>query len=132
MIQFPGKRLSLRGARVVRTTFAALGAAAPLLFAVSPPAYAQAGAWPMFGQNASNTASINTAAMKNVQRLAPKWVFTTGGEVSARPAVVDNVLYVPDWGGNLWAVDAKKGKAIWGHKLSDYGLPANTNSRTSP
>ncbi len=133
MIQIVGKNLSQRGLRCWRRTIATLGTVLPVLMLMgSPTAHAQSGAWPMFGQNASNTASNNTATLKNAARLATKWTFTTGGEVSARPSVVDNVVYVPDWGGNLWALDAKKGTAIWSHQFSDYGLPANTNSRTSP
>ncbi len=92
------------------------------------------GDWPMFGQNPANTAngaqtSITTG---NVRRLAPKWTFTTGGDVSARAAVVDGVVYFPDWGGNLYAVNADSGQLIWSHQLSDYGLAAGTVSRTSP
>ena len=133
MIQIAGKNLSQHGLRCWRRTIAALGTVLPVLMLMGlPTAHAQSGAWPMFGQNAANTASNNTATLKNAARLAKKWTFTTGGEVSARPSVVDNVVYVPDWGGNLWALDAKKGTAIWGHKFSDYGLPANTNSRASP
>ena len=64
--------------------------------------------------------------------LAPKWVAPTGGDVSARAAVVDGVVYFPDWGGNVWALDAKTSKVIWQHQLSDYGFPAGTISRTSP
>ena len=91
--------------------------------------------WPMFGQNLQNTAS-NAGERKistlNVTTLAPKWVKETGGDVSARAAVVDGVVYFPDWGGNVWALDAKTGARIWQHQLSDYGLPAGTISRTSP
>lgn len=88
--------------------------------------------WPMFGQNLQNTASARPGSIEDVPKLAVKWAFTTGGEVSARAAVVDGVAYFPDWGGNLWAVKTNKGTKVWGHQLSDYGLPANTHSRTSP
>jgi polyvinyl alcohol dehydrogenase (cytochrome) len=88
--------------------------------------------WPMFGQNLQNTAAAPTKSIKDVSRLAPKWTFTTGGDVSARAAVVGGVAYFPDWGGNLWAVNASTGTQVWGHQLSDYGLPANTRSGTSP
>lgn len=91
--------------------------------------------WPMFGQNDQNTASNDEErkiSTSNVATLAPKWVATTGGDVSARAAVVDRVVYFPDWGGNLWALDAATGAVIWQHQLSDYGLPAGTVSRTSP
>jgi polyvinyl alcohol dehydrogenase (cytochrome) len=52
--------------------------------------------------------------------------------VSARAAVANGVAYFPDWGGNLWAVNANNGKLVWSHQLSDYGLLAHTNSRTTP
>lgn len=91
--------------------------------------------WPMFGQNTANTASNGGycgISVKNVASLTTKWTVTTGGDVSARAAVVNGMAYFPDWGGNLWAVDARSGKVIWSHQLSDYGLAAKTVSRTSP
>ncbi len=88
--------------------------------------------WPMFGQNVHNTASVSDGALRDVGKLKVKWAFTTGGDVSARAAVVDGRAYFPDWGGNLWAVDVRNGSKAWGHQLSDYGLPADTHSRTSP
>jgi polyvinyl alcohol dehydrogenase (cytochrome) len=91
--------------------------------------------WPMFGQNTANTASNSletSISAKNVNKLEAKWTFTTGGDVTARAAVVDDVAYFPDWAGNLFAVRASNGKLIWSHQLSDYGLPAGTVSRTSP
>lgn len=90
--------------------------------------------WPMFGQNPANTATNteNNISTKNASSLKMKWVVTTGGDVSARAAVVNGVAYFPDWGGNLWAVSAGNGNVIWSHQLSDYGLAAGTVSRTSP
>ena len=115
---------------------AAFGALLPalVLMAVHPTSAAGESSddWPMFGQNLQNTAATGANSGKDVKQLKPKWIFTTGGDVSARAAVVDGVAYFPDWGGNLWAVNAKKGTQVWGHQLSDYGLPANTHSRTSP
>lgn len=87
--------------------------------------------WPMFGQNLQNTAYARDG-VKDVARLRVKWTFTTGGDVSARAAVVGKVAYFPDWGGNLWAVDAKKGTKVWGRKFTDYGLSASNQSRTTP
>ncbi|MBV8118720.1 MAG: PQQ-binding-like beta-propeller repeat protein [Alphaproteobacteria bacterium] len=112
---------------------------------LSGAAYADKGVfgaeWPMFGQNYQNTASNDTErkiSPSNVATLSPKWVATTGGDVSARAAVVNGVVYFPDWGvpptgpGNLWALNADTGAVVWHHQLTDYGLPANTVSRTSP
>lgn len=91
----------------------------------------------MFGQNPANTAFNSTEATispKNAGHLATKWTLTTGGDVSARAAVVGGVVYVPDWGGNLWAVNANNGKLIWSVQLSSYfGAAAGSiKSRTSP
>lgn len=125
----PGKKSPMRrfGAAFVLAT-----AAGALLIAnnVPPPSD-----WPMFGQNLANTATNATEATispKNVAHLLPKWTFTTGGDVSARAAVVGGIAYFPDWGGNIWAVNAGSGKKVWGHQLSDYGLAPGTVSRTSP
>ena len=93
------------------------------------------GDWPMFGQNTANTASNSQGgaiSANNVNQLQPKWTFTTGGDVTARAAVVNDVAYFPDWAGNLYAVCASNGNLIWSHQLSDYGLAAGTISRTSP
>lgn len=95
--------------------------------------------WPNFGQNASNTAynpSENTLSTKNVYQLKAKWTYTTSGDVSARAAVVNGIVYFPDWGGNITAVNASSGKMMWAHQLTDYlGLSPTggaIHSRTSP
>lgn len=88
--------------------------------------------WPMFGQNLQNTAAAGSQRPIDASKLAVKWVATMKGEVSARAAVVDGVVYVPDWGGQLWALNAATGAVVWSRALSDFGLPAGTNSRTSP
>jgi polyvinyl alcohol dehydrogenase (cytochrome) len=102
--------------------------------AQGPPNFAWFADWPMFGQNPSNTANAQAAGIPsgNVKNLKTKWTFTTGGDVSARAAVVNGVAYFPDWAGNLFAVDANSGKLIWSHQISDYGLAKGTVSRTSP
>jgi polyvinyl alcohol dehydrogenase (cytochrome) len=89
--------------------------------------------WPSFGQNVSNTASVSSSIKtSNVHTLKPKWTFTTGGDVSARAAVVGGVAYFPDWAGNIYAVNASTGALVWSNQLSAYGLAAGTVSRTSP
>src|ERR1700760_3572575 len=91
--------------------------------------------WTMFGgsvENQSSTVGETSITPKNVSQLKVKWVAKTGGDVSAKAAVVNGVVYFPDWGGNIWALNAKTGKALWHRQLSSYGLPAHTVSRTSP
>ncbi|MCW2606921.1 MAG: hypothetical protein JWO60_1614 [Frankiales bacterium] len=97
--------------------------------------------WPMFGQNINNTAAAGSSPINtsNVRSLVPRWTFTTGGDVSARAAVVHNVAYVPDWSGHLYAVRTGSGKLLWSRDLlRDYlpgvfsPAPAKVVSRTSP
>lgn len=68
----------------------------------------------------------------DVASLAPKWVFTTHGDVSADPAVVGGAIYFPDWGGYLNKVDAKTGNLIWERQVSSYDGIAGGVSRTGP
>lgn len=91
--------------------------------------------WPMAGQNIQNTRSAaheRTIGLNNVSQLAPRWSLDTDGEVTATPTVADGVVYVPDFGGTLWAVDATTGKAKWHRKVSEYSGVPNDASRTSP
>jgi polyvinyl alcohol dehydrogenase (cytochrome) len=112
-----------------------LSAVLCLALAASAPRYGAAADWPMFGQDLANTAnneSETVISRQNASHLKPKWIATTGGDVSARPAVVGGVVYFPDWGGNLQALNAATGSVLWRTQLSTYGLPANTIARSSP
>jgi len=69
----------------------------------------------------------------NAANLAVKWTFPTHGNVSATPTVANGVVYFPDWGGYLNAVDAQTGNLIWQRQISSYsGETAGAVSRTSP
>ncbi len=68
----------------------------------------------------------------NVHSLTVKWVFTTGGDVSATPTVSGNTVFFPDWAGNLFAVNKKTGQLVWAHQISDYDGVSGAMSRTSP
>jgi polyvinyl alcohol dehydrogenase (cytochrome) len=95
----------------------------------------QSGEWRIAGQNLSNSWSQpaeHSISPANVNGLAPKWVFTTGGDVSATPTVDGNAVYFPDWGGNLFAVEKDTGRLIWSHKISDYDGVEGAISRVSP
>ncbi len=92
-------------------------------------------AWRFWGGDLRNTHAseaereINSA---DVGLLAPKWVFTTAGNVSATPTVECGSVYVPDWGGYLYRLDAATGKAIWSHRISEYTGNSASISRSSP
>src|SRR5260370_19708629 len=91
--------------------------------------------WRVAGENLRNTGSKrgeHLISPANVNRLSPKWVFTTGGDVSATPTVADDAVYFPDWGGNLFAVKKNDGHLIWSHKISDYNGVVGSVSRVSP
>src|ERR1700756_1593938 len=91
--------------------------------------------WRIAGQNLSNTWSQpaeHSISPANVKRLKPKWVFTTGGDVSATPTVAGDAVYFPDWAGNLFAVNKNTGRVIWSRKISDYDGVPGAISRVSP
>ena len=95
----------------------------------------QSGQWRIAGQNLSNTRSQpaeHSISPANVNDLTPKWVFTTGGDVSATPTVDGNAIYFPDWAGNLFAVEKDSGRLIWSHKISEYDGVEGAVSRVSP
>jgi polyvinyl alcohol dehydrogenase (cytochrome) len=89
----------------------------------------------MIGHDSTNTRNQpfeRAIGPANVHRLAPKWVATTAGDVSATPAVVGGAVYFGDFGGMLWKLDAETGRMIWSHLVSDYtGIPGDI-ARTSP
>jgi polyvinyl alcohol dehydrogenase (cytochrome) len=95
----------------------------------------RSGQWRIAGQNLNNTWSQpaeHSISPTNVQGLKPKWVFTTGGDVSATPTVDGDAVYFPDWGGNLFAVEKDSGRLIWSRKISDYDGVDGAISRVSP
>lgn len=73
-----------------------------------------------------------TIGVGNVGRLAPKWIFTTHGDVSATPTVAGGVVYFPDWGGYLNAVNASNGSLVWQAPISSYVGVTGGLSRDSP
>lgn len=68
----------------------------------------------------------------NAATLRQKWVFTTTGDVSATPTVEGMAVYVPDWGGVLYRLDAGTGNPVWSRRLSDYTGNPNSLTRNSP
>ena len=65
--------------------------------------------WPCSGRDVHNTRNAEDEHVLDSSRIAelkPLWTLTTDGNVAATPAVVDGMVYAPDFGGSLWAVDA--------------------------
>ena len=89
----------------------------------------------MAGQNIDDThfqAAEHEISPASVGRLAPRWTLTTAGAISTTPTVDDGAVYVPDYGGKLWAVAAGSGRVLWSQDISSYtGVPGDL-SRTSP
>jgi len=93
--------------------------------------------WPMIGHDPTNTRDQpfeRRIGPENAMFLAPKWVATIAGDVSATPAVVDGAVYFGDFGGMLWKLNAETGEVIWSHLVSDYtGIAGDVaRSRRSP
>ncbi len=96
--------------------------------------------WPFFGNsivNSSYNPHENILTSATVPYMVPKWIYQidTMTGISARPAVVDNIVYFPDWGGNLQALNANDGSVIWKHNMdADYSQPGKTvgEARATP
>ena len=132
-IKVLGRRLRRPG---LSTGMLVLASLAILSLAVAGNTFAGPGSdWTMIGFDPTNSRdqpNEHDISPANVSQLAPKWVATTHGDVSATPAVVDGAVYFADSGGMLWKLDAATGAVIWSHKVSDYTGIAGDISRTSP
>ncbi len=80
-------------------------------------AHPKTGSWPSYHGNESGNRyspldQINTG---NVERLAPRWMFTLQGAprpLEVTPVVVDGVMYVTSVN-EAYALDARSGRQIW-------------------
>src|SRR5581483_6612928 len=91
--------------------------------------------WPLAGQGAGNQRSQPSEpylSSANAASLVPKWVFTTGGDVSATPTVGVSAVFVPDFAGNLFAIDLGTGAQLWSHRISEYDGYSTAFTRVSP
>jgi polyvinyl alcohol dehydrogenase (cytochrome) len=102
----------MRRARLVLVA----GVAGALLMGGQAMAAPGGNLWNSAGGDRSNTrnaASETKISPSTVGSLTPTWVLETGGDVSATPAVDATRVYVPDWAGNLYAVDKMTGAVAW-------------------
>jgi PQQ-dependent dehydrogenase (methanol/ethanol family) len=77
----------------------------------------RSGAWPTYDGNQSGNrfSPLKQIDAGNVQRLAPRWMFTIPGAPRAlevTPVVVDDVMYVTSVN-EAYALDAGSGREIW-------------------
>jgi PQQ-dependent dehydrogenase (methanol/ethanol family) len=80
-------------------------------------AYPKPGSWPTYNGNESGNrfSPLSHINAGNVQRLAPKWMFTIPTAPRAlemTPVVVDGVMYVTTVN-EAYALDARSGREIW-------------------
>ena len=111
------------------------GAAYPASAARPAAAASPAPEWPSGGQNVGDDRyqpDETTINVKNASMLRPRWTLTMAGDVSATPAVVNGVVYVPDWGGYISAIRASTGHVIWRRLISSYNGIAGSVSRSDP
>ena len=112
-----------------------LAAAGALIMSGTAVAAPGGNTWSSAGGDRQNTrfaASETKISAANVGSLKQLWVFTTGGDVSATPAVEGGRVYVPDWAGNLFAVDRNTGKQVWSTTITSYtGIPGD-KARATP
>ena len=91
--------------------------------------------WPVAGQNAANLRDQPAETFlgtSNAGSMVAKWVFTTGSDVSATPTVGTNTVFVPDWAGNLYAINLETGALLWSHQISEYDGYSSALTRVSP
>ncbi|ADU46880.1 PQQ-binding-like beta-propeller repeat protein [Intrasporangium calvum] len=123
--------------RIMRRARLALvaGVSGALLMVGQAAAAPGGNGWNSAGGDRSNTrnaASETKISPSTVGDLTPKWVLTAGGDVSATPAVDGTRVYVPDWAGNLYAVDRMTGEVAWQASIPDItGVPGN-KARATP
>ena len=87
------------------------------------------------GGNLQNTrfqANEKSLSVSNVAGLEVKWSFTTGGDVSATPAVDGDTVYFPDRAGNLYAVDKWTGQQRWMSSIAAASGVPGDYARATP
>ena len=103
----------------------------------------QSGLWTIDGQNVFNTRNQTGETRigpSNAASLQVKWAAALPGDISATPAVDGTTVYVPDWKGNLHALDRMSGATRWSRSLASYtgvtncqlGLGAANLARATP
>src|SRR5215217_894242 len=98
------------------------GTARGALLSGAGTAAASSDQWNSAGGNVQNSrwqAGETTLSAGNVAALEKKWEFTTGGDVSATPAIDGDTVYFPDRAGNFYAVDKVTGQQRWRSSVAE-------------
>jgi len=105
------------------------------LLGVMGSAAASGSQWNSAGGDLQNTrfqAGEKALSVSNVAGLEKKWEFTTGGDVSATPAVDGDTVYFPDRAGNLYAIDKLTGQQRWSSGIAVASGVAGDYARATP
>jgi polyvinyl alcohol dehydrogenase (cytochrome) len=122
---------------VSRTRFSrrALAGLAAIVVTVASAAPGGRENWTGGGYDAQNTRhnkAETILGVGNVRRLVQKWRVPTDGDVSATPAVDGATVYVPDFAGNLYALDRATGAQRWRISIGELtGVPGD-HARATP
>lgn len=77
--------------------------------------------WPMYGATLARTFSApcpSSLTTANTPTLLPAWSFDTAKTVTASPVVAGGIVYVGDWAGIMYAVDAADGSLVWSYQTA--------------
>jgi polyvinyl alcohol dehydrogenase (cytochrome) len=91
-----------------------------------------ASGWPMFGRDLSNSrnnpdeTALSPSSVPNLRML---WKYD-GAATTSTPAVVDGIVYLPTWDGNVQALRHDDGSVVWRTPLPDLidSSPAITDT----
>lgn len=77
--------------------------------------------WASYGNGPDRTFAVappceTTIAPDTVGDLAEAWFFNTDDVVTATPAVAGGTVFVGDWAGTFYAIDAETGEQRWRHE----------------
>jgi len=77
------------------------------------------GGWPMFRADPSHS-GLGTGRPALAPR--PLWNYTTGSYLYSSPAIINGVVYVGSFDGNIYALNATNGTKIWNYTMGGQVL----------
>ena len=103
--------------------------------AAAPPRVAAVAAWPMAGHDIADSHDNpleSTIGVGNVSQLAKKWSMSFSSTLAATPTVSGGIVYVSDYNGEVYAINAATGSLKWSHAVSSWTGLAKDLVRASP